>query len=118
VLQSLAQWAPSFVAIVLAWMGGRATRKVKEIESKESPYEALAERVVRLEEKVEQLERERDDLKVERAVLQAKNMELAGENQALRDRVCALFGFIDVHVAPELAKGLQRPWWVDHDTLS
>ena len=117
-LQSLAQWAPSFVAVVIAWMGGRATRKVKEIESKGSPYEALAERVVRLEEKVERLERERDDLRVERAQLMAKVTGLESERASLRTLVVSLFAFADVHVPEAIHRPFRRPYWVDEDTLT
>ena len=58
-LAALAPWAAAAMAVVVAWMTGRANRRAKEVEAQESPYQALAERVVKLEAKVERLERER-----------------------------------------------------------
>ena len=124
-MAALAPWAAAAMAVVVAWMTGRANRRAKEVEAQESPYQALAERVVKLEAKVERLERERDDarterdeLRGERDAMQRKVIELESSRVANRDLVIALFGFIDAFGPADIVRPFRRPYWVDEDTLT
>ena len=84
----------SLVTALGAWLVYRASR----MSSKASPYDKLAERVVKLEGQVGELRDKVDALESERS--------------ELRDLVRTMHAFIQRHVPQEVVRPFLRPPWL------
>ena len=86
---------PVAVACITYWASRQASRQA----AKSSPYDKLAERVVKLETQVGEL--------------RAKIEHLEDERSDLRDLIRDLFGFVEQHVPPSVPRPFLRPPWLD-----
>lgn len=118
VTQIIAQALAAAGLVLAGWVSARGNLAARKADANASPYEKLAERVVKLEtqvgelrSKVERLEDERNalrdrvvDLEAERDGLRAERDELRAGRDALLEVVRAQSEFIDRHVHADIPR--------------
>ena len=90
------------VTFAAAFFAAGATMSSRKIDATASPYQALADRVVKLESQVGELRAEIDELRAERG--------------SLRDLVAQMWKFIDEHISMDIQRPFIRPAWLDRAT--
>lgn len=105
ITQIIAQALAAAGLVLAGWVSARGNLAARKADANASPYEKLAERVVKLEtqvgelrSKVERLEDERDELRDRVRDLETERDELRAGRDALLEVVRAQSEFIDRHV--------------------
>ena len=111
ITQIIAQALAAAGLVLAGWVSARGNLAARKADANASPYEKLAERVVKLETqvgalraKVERLEDERNALRDRVVDLEAERDELRAGRDALLEVVRAQSEFIDRHVHADIPR--------------
>lgn len=102
-------WVGVVVGVVVAWITATWAAKGKRIEATATPYDKLAERVVKLETQVGELRSRVEHLEDENDTLRDANRDLRRERDRAHAALVALHDWIDNGMPPP---PITRPTWV------